>query len=83
VDAQRRLAAEEGLWVQPDSAAAVAALPQLAASGLVAADDLVVCVLTGAGHRDPATPPPEAVAAEQVGFEQLPRRLEKFVGALA
>jgi threonine synthase len=83
VDAQRRLATEEGLWVQPDSAAAVAALPRLRASRLVGADDLVVCVLTGAGHRDPATPAAEAVAAEPVGFDELPRRLEAFVGALA
>jgi threonine synthase len=58
-DTQRRLAARDRLWVKPDSAAAVAALPAVAAAGLVGTDDVVVCVLTRTGHRDLETPPAE------------------------
>ena len=83
VSAQRDLAEREGVWVQPDSAASVAALCQLVERGVIGTDDHVVCVLTGAGHRDPNTPPADSVRAERVTFESLPQRLRAFVGALA
>jgi threonine synthase len=73
--AYRRLA-REGLFAEPASAASVAGLLQLHAEGELAADAMVVCVLTGHGLKDPewaiagAAKPdvvpadPDAVAAE-------------------
>jgi threonine synthase len=49
---QRRLAREEGLWVEPASAAPVAALRSLRAQGLVEKDERIVCILSGAGFKD-------------------------------
>ncbi|MDQ7829247.1 MAG: threonine synthase [Armatimonadota bacterium] len=52
LQAQRALAEEEGLLVEPASAAAYAGVERLAVSGL-ARGSLVVCVLTGHGLKDP------------------------------
>jgi threonine synthase len=71
-----RRVAHEGLFVEPASAASVAGLLQLRASGELARGATVVCVLTGHGLKDPewaiagAAKPevvpvdPDAVAAE-------------------
>lgn len=61
VEAQRRLAAEEGVFVEPASASPVAALLEAARGRLrpegidpiVRAGERVVCVLTGDGLKDP------------------------------
>jgi threonine synthase len=50
--AHRRLAREEGLLVEPASAAALALLLKRAAAGNLG-DEPVVCVLTGHGLKDP------------------------------
>jgi threonine synthase len=57
---QARLAAEEGIWVEPAGAAPVAALPRRLEQGLIASDERVVCILSGAGFKD------ATLAAEQV-----------------
>lgn len=62
-DMQRRLGAEEGIWVEPASAAPVAALARLRAEGLVDPDETVVCLLSGAGFKDAALARAEAEAA--------------------
>ncbi len=49
---QRRLAREEGIWVEPASAAPLAALPGLLAQGAIHPDERVVCLLSGAGFKD-------------------------------
>jgi threonine synthase len=49
---QRRLAETEGIWVEPAGAAAVAALERLRDQGKVAADDTIVCIMSGAGFKD-------------------------------
>jgi threonine synthase len=51
--AHRRLAREEGLLVEPASAAAVALLLKKPAARNLATDQPVVCVLTGHGLKDP------------------------------
>jgi threonine synthase len=51
--AHRRLAREEGLLVEPASAAAVALLIKRATAGQVGSAGPVVCVLTGHGLKDP------------------------------
>jgi threonine synthase len=53
LEAYNLLAAVEGVFVEPASAASVAGLLQASADGLVASDDIVVCTLTGHGLKDP------------------------------
>jgi threonine synthase len=53
LSSQRRLAVEEGLFVEPASAAAVAGLLRAAAEGFLPRGALVVAVLTGHGLKDP------------------------------
>jgi threonine synthase len=53
LDAYRLLAAEEGCFVEPASAASVAGLLRAAHEGLVSRDDEVVCTVTGHGLKDP------------------------------
>jgi threonine synthase len=52
---QQRLAREEGLYVEPASAGALAAIEQLRATGAVAPGDTVVALLTASGLKDPET----------------------------
>jgi len=50
---QRRIAATEGLFVEPSSAVGVAAAGLLARAKLVSPQETVVCVLTASGLKDP------------------------------
>lgn len=59
---QRRLAGEEGVWVEPAGAAPVAALAQLLNEGHIRPDETVVCLLSGAGFKDASLAQPEAEA---------------------
>jgi threonine synthase len=63
LDAYRFLSSEEGCFVEPASAAAVAGLLQASTQGLVGAHDVVVCTVTGHGLKDPQ----RAIAQVQVG----------------
>jgi threonine synthase len=63
VDAYRLLAAEEGCFVEPASAASVAGLLRAEAEGRLHPDDVVVCTVTGHGLKDPQ----RAIAEVQVG----------------
>ncbi len=53
LEAQRILARSEGLFVEPASAASIAGLIKLVKRGLIEKDELVVCILTGHGLKDP------------------------------
>ena len=53
LEAYRLLAAVEGVFVEPASAASVAGLLRAATDDLVDAADVVVCTLTGHGLKDP------------------------------
>ena len=53
--AYRLLAAEEGVFCEPASAASVAGLLALPQRGVDLAGARVVCVITGAGLKDPET----------------------------
>jgi threonine synthase len=57
------LASEEGCFVEPASAASVAGLLRAVADDLVAADETVVCTVTGHGLKDPQ----RAISEVQVG----------------
>jgi threonine synthase len=49
---QRRLALEEGIWVEPAGAAPTAALAELLRQGLIHAEERIVCFISGAGFKD-------------------------------
>jgi threonine synthase len=47
-----KLLAQEGLFIEPSGAVAIAGLRRLRAAGKVHADERVVCVVTGSGFKD-------------------------------
>ena len=53
LNAYHLLAAREGVFVEPASAASVAGLLQAQEQGLVTAGERVVCTVTGNGLKDP------------------------------
>jgi threonine synthase len=53
LEAQSLLARLEGLFVEPASATSIAALKKLKEGGYLSRDDIVVCVATGHGLKDP------------------------------
>lgn len=53
--AQKLLARVEGLFVEPASASSIAGLIKLVEKGVIDKDELVVCVTTGHGLKDPDT----------------------------
>jgi threonine synthase len=60
LDAQRLIVRLEGVFCEPASAAGVAGVRKLAAERRIGPDEVVVCVLTGHGLKDP-----DAVQAEE------------------
>jgi threonine synthase len=67
--AYRLLAGEEGVFVEPASATAVAGLLQVAENGRLPRGSLVVCTVTGHGLKDPDTalrglPPPHPIPVD-------------------
>jgi len=55
LEAQKLLARTEGLFAEPAGAAPIAALKKLLEQGKVERDEVVVCVVTGAGLKDTKT----------------------------
>ncbi len=53
IDAYKLLAAKEGIFVEPASAASVAGLLKLAKRGYFKHVAKIVCILTGHGLKDP------------------------------
>ncbi len=53
LEAQKTLAKCEGLFVEPASASSIAGLKKLIESGKIDEDEVVVCVTTGHGLKDP------------------------------
>jgi threonine synthase len=54
LEAQRDLAAKEGIFVEPASAASIAGLKKMIKSGDIDRSEVVVCVTTGHGLKDPS-----------------------------
>lgn len=52
LDAQQFLASREGVFAEPASASVVAGLKHLVNEGIIASDDVVVCVITGTGLKE-------------------------------
>jgi threonine synthase len=64
---QRRIAMEEGLWIEPASAAPVAALENLLDLGAINAEERIVCIMSGAGFKDAKLAADEAQAIGEHG----------------
>ena len=67
----------EGIFCEPASAASVAGVRRLATEGRIGADEVVVCVLTGHGLKDP-----DAVAAEEGSLTPVPPDLDAIRTAM-
>jgi threonine synthase len=78
LDAYKLLAATEGVFVEPASAASVAGLMRAANDSLVVGDDIVVCTLTGHGLKDPQ----RAISEVHVGdaVEATPASVAEVIG---
>ena len=70
LDAQRLIVTLEGVFCEPASAASVAGVRRLAAAGRIGPSEVVVCVLTGHGLKDP-----DAVQAEEGSLTPVPAEL--------
>jgi len=69
LEAYRFLASDEGVFVEPASAASVGGLLQASADGLVGRADVVVCTVTGHGLKDPQRAISEVEVGEPVAAE--------------
>jgi threonine synthase len=69
LEAYRLLAATEGCFVEPASAASVAGLLRAVDSGLVQPGETVVCTVTGHGLKDPQRAISEVAVGESVAAE--------------
>ncbi len=73
LDMQRMVVRLEGVFCEPASAAGVAGVRRLAREGRIGADEVVVCVLTGHGLKDP-----DAVQAEEGSLRPIPADLDSI-----
>jgi len=76
LEAQKMLAKSEGLFVEPASASSLAGLKKLFESGKIDKDEVIVCVTTGHGLKDPdiaikISEEPFEVDAEMESLEKL------------
>jgi threonine synthase len=78
LEAQKSLARSEGLFIEPASAASIAGLKKLVETGEIDRDEVVVCVATGHGLKDPDT----AMKISEKPFEIDAKieSVEKFLG---
>jgi threonine synthase len=74
---QQTLSSGEGLYVEPASAAAPAAVEQLARAGSIAASETVVALLTASGLKDPA-----ATALHQDDLILVPANINEAIAVL-
>ena len=74
LNAYRQIAAKEGVFAEPGSAASVAGVLQSVANGSIPKGSRVVAVLTGNGLKDPDT----AVKASNVDMVSLPNDEEEI-----
>ncbi|MCL0101474.1 threonine synthase [Dehalococcoidia bacterium] len=78
LESYKFLAAKEGIFGEPASAASVAGLRKLKKSGESFSDQIIVCVITGTGLKDPET---ATVNADSAMIE-IPPRLKDAERAL-
>ncbi|MCA1587711.1 MAG: threonine synthase [Chloroflexi bacterium] len=73
MEAQRQIAGSEGIFCEPASAAGVAGVRRLAAGGRIGPREMVVCVLTGHGLKDP-----DSVQAEEGSLTPIAADLDSI-----
>jgi threonine synthase len=78
VDAQKTLARNEGIFVEPASATSIAGLKKLREERKIERDEIIVCVTTGHGLKDPDVP--VKTSGEPLKVEAEIRSLEKLLG---
>ena len=79
LEAYRLLAATEGIFAEPASAASVAGLLKLPSMGVDLAGKRVVCVLTGSGLKDPDTA--MTLRADIVRIKADPSAVDQILGS--
>lgn len=82
-EAQRALGREEGLFVEPSSAAAITAVMQLAARKALDPDQTIVAVVTSSGLKDPGASRawlPEVPAADGDDLDRVLDTLREHYG---
>jgi threonine synthase len=80
-DTQRRIGAEEGIWVEPAGAAPVAAISELLSRGEIRRKARIVCILCGAGFKDSHLAEAEASEISQrepIKFDVEAKGMEDF-----
>jgi len=77
LEAQRMIVRLEGVFCEPASAAGVAGVRRLAAERRIGRSEVVVCVLTGHGLKDP-----DAVQAEEGSLTPIPAELSAIREAM-
>ena len=77
LEAQRDIVRLEGVFCEPASAAGVAGVRRLAATNRINAEEIVVCVLTGHGLKDP-----DAVQAEEGALTPIPADISAIRAAM-
>jgi threonine synthase len=77
LDTQRMVVRLEGVFCEPASAAGVAGVQRLAAERRIGRQEVVVCVLTGHGLKDP-----DAVQSEEGSLTPIPADLDRIRSAM-
>ena len=77
LDTQRMVVHLEGVFCEPASAAGVAGVQRLAAERRIGRQEVVVCVLTGHGLKDP-----DAVQSEEGSLTPIPADLDSIRSAM-
>ena len=77
LEVQRLVVRLEGVFCEPASAAGVAGVRRLVAEGRIGRDEIVVCVLTGHGLKDP-----DAVQGEEGSLTPIPAELDSIRRAM-
>jgi len=81
LEAQRELAAEEGLYCQPESATTLAALKKLAGEdGGKGKDGEAVLILTGSGLKTPDLPDTSPLEVRRLPLSELESGLAALSG---
>ena len=77
LDTQRMVVRLEGVFCEPASAAGVAGVQRLVAERRIGRKEIVVCVLTGHGLKDP-----DAVQSEEGSLTPIPAELDSIRSAM-
>jgi threonine synthase len=77
LETQRLIVAMEGVFCEPASAAGVAGVRRLARDGRIGSNEVVVCVLTGHGLKDP-----DAIQGEEGTLTPIPAELGAIRSAM-